>query len=110
MGTVSVMALVLALAAVLELVDPATAVAGCVALAVLGGVSYAMLLTGYSARFSDAGFVAGQMVAAFLLLAWLTYQSRDTAAVGVLYVVAFLYGVLQLDRHRLAAIAAIALV
>jgi diguanylate cyclase (GGDEF)-like protein len=111
MGTVSVMALVLALAAVLELLDPETAVEGCVALAVLAGVSFGMLRTGASARFQEQDFMCGQMVAAFLLLAWLTFRSGGApSAIAVLYVVAFLYGVLQLDRGRLAVVAAIALV
>jgi diguanylate cyclase (GGDEF)-like protein len=111
MGTVSAMALVLALAAVLELLEPETAVEGCVALAVIAAASFALLRTGTSARFTDAAFVTGQMVAVYLLLGWLTYRAEDApAALSVLYVVAFLYGVLQLERRRLAAVAAIALV
>ena len=110
-GTVSVMALVLALAAVIELIDPEVAVEGCVALAVLAAVSVAMLRTGFSARFSDAAFVSGQLAAAFLLLAWLTYRAEDTpSAISVLYLVAMLYGMLQLDRTRLAILAIVALV
>ena len=111
LGTIAIMALVLALAAVLQLIDPETAVEGCVALGVIAAASYAMLRTGYSARFSDTGFLVGQMAAVFLVLAWLTYRSEDTpSAISILYVVAFLYGVLQLDRTRLAIVAAIALV
>lgn len=110
-GTVSVLALVLALAAVLQLIEPEAAVEGCIALAVLAAVSYALLRTGYSARFSDAAFVSVQMIAAFLLLAWLTYRTEDApAVVSVLYVVAMFYGALQLDRSQLAVIATIALV
>ena len=110
-GTVAVMALVLALAAVLELIDPAVAVEGCIALAVLTAVSVGMLRTGFSTRFSDAAFVSGQMAAAFLLLAWLTYRAEDTpSAISVLYLVAMLYGVLQLDRTRLAILSIVALV
>ena len=110
-GTVTVMALVLALAAVLDLIDPEVAAEGCIALALLAAVSVGMLRTGLSARFSDAGLVSGQMTAAFLLLAWLTYRAEDTpSAISVLYLVAMLYGVLQLDRTRLAILDAVAMV
>ena len=110
-GSVGVMALVLALAAVLELIEPEVAAEGCVGLAALAGVFYGMLRTRFSARFSDAGFVSVQLAAAFLLLAWLTYRAEDTpSAISVLYLVAMLYGVLQLDRTRLAILAAVALV
>ena len=110
-GTVAVMALVLSLAAVLELIDPGVAAEGCVALAALAAVSVCMLHTRFGARFSDAGFIAGQMAAAFLLLAWLTYRAEDTpSAISILYLVAMLYGVLQLDRTRLAILAAVAMV
>ena len=69
--------------------------------AILAGVSYALLRTGFSARFSDATFVGAQMGATFVLLAWLTYQSGGASAVAVLYVLAFLYGVLQLKKKIL---------
>lgn len=110
-GSVAVMALVLALAAVLELIEPEVAAEGCIALAVLAGVFHVLLRTGYSARFSDAGFISAQLAAVFLLLAYLTYRAEDTPSViSVLYLVAMLYGVLQLDRTRLAILAAVALV
>jgi diguanylate cyclase (GGDEF)-like protein len=97
------MSLVLALASALELIDAASAALGCAALAALGGISYAVLRTGFSARFADADFVAAQLVAAFLLLAWLTYRIEDAPpVVAVLYLLAMLYGALQLDRTRLA--------
>ena len=109
-GTVAVMALVISLAAVLDLVDAEVAVEACIGLAVIGVVSIAVARTHYNERFSDATFVAAQMAAVFLLLAWLTIRAEDTPAISVLYLVAMLYGVLQLDRGRLAALAAIALV
>src|SRR5262245_56865996 len=88
-GTIAVMALVLALAAVLDLIDAEAAVGGCVALVLIAVVSVAMLRTGFSARFSDAAFVTGQMAAVFVLLAWLTYSSDDApGAISVLYLVA----------------------
>lgn len=110
-GSVAVMALVLALAAVLGLIEPEVAAEGCIALALLAGVFHAALRTGYSARFSDAGFISAQLAAVFLLLAYLTYRTEDTpSAIPVLYLVAMLHGVLQLDRTRLAVLAAVALV
>lgn len=110
-GSVAVMALVLALAAVLELIEPEVAAEGCIALALLADVFHAALRTGYSARFSDAGFISAQLVAVFLLLAYLTYRTEDTpSAIPVLYLVAMLHGALQLDRTRLAVLAAVALV
>src|SRR5262245_21470611 len=100
--TVAVMALVLALAAVLGLIDPVAAVQGCVALAVIAAVSLAAWRTGYSARLSPEGFVSAQMIAVFLLLAYLTYRAEDTpAAIAVLYLLAMAYGMLQLGRERL---------
>ena len=110
-GSVSIMALVLALAAVLGLIEPEVAVEGCIALGALAGVFHALLRFGYSERFSAAGFVSAQLAAVFVLLAWLTYRAEDTpSAISVLYLVAMLYGVLQLDRTRLAILAAVALV
>ena len=110
-GTVSAMALVLALAAVLELISPEAATEGCVALAVLAGACYGLLRSRYGARFPDADCVTGQLVAAYLILAWLTFRTDAAPAVmTALYVLAFLYAVLQLDRTRLIAIAALALV
>ena len=108
-GSVAIMALVLALAAVLGLIEPEAAVEGCLALAALGGIVHALRRFGYSTRFSDANFVAAQLAAVFVLLAWLTYRIEDTpSAVSVLYLVAMLYGMLQLDRTRLAVLASFA--
>ncbi len=105
------MALVLTLAAVLGLIEAEVAVEGCIALGALAGIFYAMLRFGYSERFSAAGFVVAQLAAVFVLLAWLTYRAEDTpSAISVLYLVAMLYGMLQLDRTRLAILAAVALV
>ena len=110
-GSVAIMALVLVLAAVLGLIDADVAVEGCLALGALAGIFHAMVRFGYSTRFQDADFLSAQLAAAFLLLAWLTYRSADTpSAISVLYLVAMLYGMLQLDRSRLAVLSAVAAV
>jgi hypothetical protein len=91
-GSVAIMALVLALAAVLGLIEPEVAVEGCIALAALAGIFHGLLRFGVSSRFSDAGFVAAQLAAVFVLLAWLTYRAGDIPSViPVLYLVAMLY-------------------
>lgn len=108
-GSVALMALVLVLAAVLNLVEPDLALQGCLALVALAGASYGLTRSGYGSRFSAAGFVSAQLAAAFVLLAWLTYRADDNPAViPVLYLVAMLYGMLQLDRTRLAILAMVA--
>ena len=108
-GSVAIMALVLALAAVLGLIEAEVAVEGCLALGALAGIFHALMRFGYSARFQDADFVSAQLAAAFVLLAWLTYRAGDTpSAISVLYLVVMLYGMLQLDRSRLAVLGAVA--
>ncbi len=110
-GAAAVMALVLALAAVLELIEPEVAAEGAIALAALVLVFYALLRSGLSRRFSDPSLTAVQLGAAFLLLAYLTYRTEDApAALPVLYLVAMLYGVLRLGRMALVVLAAVALV
>jgi len=110
-GSVAVMALVLALAAALGLIEPELALEGCIALGALAGIFHGLMRFGVSTRFSDAGFVSAQLAAAFVLLAWLTYRAGVApAAISVLYLVAMLYGMLQLDRSRLAILAAVAVV
>ncbi len=110
-GTVGVMALVLALAALTGLITPEAATEGCIALAVLAGACYGLLRRRYGARYSDAAYVSGQLVAAFLVFAWLTFRTDAAPAVmPVLYLLAMLYGALQLDRTRLIVIGALALV
>lgn len=110
-GTLCAMALVLALAAVVELLSPEAATEGCLAFAALGGACYALLRSRHGARFSDADFVTAQLVAASVILAWLTFRTDTAPAVmPALYVLAFLYGALQLDRTRLLIVGAIALV
>jgi diguanylate cyclase (GGDEF)-like protein len=105
------MALVLVLAWALGLIDPLPAIGGCIALGALAGIVYALQRSGRGARIPEADFVAAQLVAAFALLAWLTYSANDAPAVlSVLYLVAMLYGTLQLDRPRLAALAVFAAV
>jgi diguanylate cyclase (GGDEF)-like protein len=104
-------ALCLVLALALGLVSASVAIDGCLALALLGALSYAYVESGFSARRSDADFISGQMTAAFLLLAWLTFRAGDTALpIPLLYLLVMLYGVLQLERVRLVILAAIALV
>jgi diguanylate cyclase (GGDEF)-like protein len=110
-GSVALMALVLALAAMIGPVEPGVAVEGCLALGAIAGIFYGLVRYGVSVRFSDADFIAAQLAATFVLLAWLTYRSGDSAAaMPVLYLVAMLYGMLQLDRTRLATLAIVAVV
>jgi len=110
-ASVALTALVLVLAAVLDLVEPDLAVEGCLALFALALAFYGLAHSRYSSRFSDPGFVSAQIAAAFVLLAWLTYRAEDNPAViPVLYLVAMLYGMLQLDRTRLAILAMLAAV
>jgi len=107
-GSVAIMALVLVLAALLGLIEAEVAVGGCLALGALAGISHALVRFGHSARFSEADFVSAQLAATFVLLAWLTYAAGDTpSAISVLYLVAMLYGMLQLDRSRLAVLGAV---
>jgi diguanylate cyclase len=108
-GSVVVMALVLVLAAALGLVAPALAVKGCLAFALLAGASYGLARSGVSGRFAAANVIATQVAAVFLVLAWLTYSAWDSPAViPVLYLVTMAFGMLQLDRTRLAILCAIA--
>jgi diguanylate cyclase (GGDEF)-like protein len=110
-GSVAVMALVLGLAALSGLIETEAAVEGCLALAALTGIFFALVRSGYAARLSSADFLAAQLAAAFLLLAWLTYRIEGSPPVlSVLYLVAMLFGMLQLDRSRLAVLAAVAAV
>jgi diguanylate cyclase len=111
LGALAAAALSLALAAGLGLVSAAVAIDGCLALALLGALSYAFVESGLGGRYSDAVFVSGQMTAVYLLLAWLTFRAGDTALpIPLLYLLAMLYGVLQLERTRLTILAAFALV
>jgi diguanylate cyclase (GGDEF)-like protein len=110
-GSVATIALVLVLAALLGLIDAAAAVEGCIALGTLAGTVYRLLRSRHGAQLPAADFMAAQLAAAFLLLAWLTYRTGDTPAVmSVLYLTAMVYGVLQLDRARLAVLALFAVV
>ena len=111
LGSVALSALVLVLAAVLGAAEPRVAIEGCIALGALAGASHGLMRWGYGRHFPDPDFAAAQLAAGFVLLAWLTYRSGDNAAViPVLYLVAMLYGILQLDRNRLAFLAMIAAV
>lgn len=110
-GVAAVMALVLALAALLDLFDPRVAVEGCIALAVLVGVFYWLLASGRSQRYADPSLATAQLACLYVLLGYLTFRTADTpAAVSVLYMVATLYGVLRLDVQRLIILAILALV
>jgi diguanylate cyclase (GGDEF)-like protein len=110
-GSVALTALVLALAAMIGPIEPEVAVEGCLALGAIAATFYGLMRFGISKRLSDADFIAGQLAAAFALLAWLTYRSGDSPPViPVLYLVAMLYGMLQLDRGRLAVLAVLAAV
>lgn len=72
------MALVLALAAILGLIDAEVAAEGCVALGALAGTFHALVRSGYSARFSDENFISAQLATVFVLLAWLTPTAPRT--------------------------------
>lgn len=105
-GSVAVMMLMLSLAALLQLVTPQAALEGCLGLAAIAAVSYALARSGRTGRVSARGFLCAQLSAALLLLAWLTYRTDASPAVMLpLYVVAVLYGVLQLDRQALVILA-----
>ena len=110
-ASIALIVLVLVFAAVLGLIEADAAVEGCIALSALAGIFYALTRFGYHAHFSDADFVSVQLAAGFVLLAWLTYRTGNTlSAMPVLYLVVMLNGMLQLDRHRLAALGAVAAV
>jgi diguanylate cyclase (GGDEF)-like protein len=110
-GTAGVMALVLALAAALGLIAPAVAAAGCLALALLAGMLCAALFSGHAARLNESDFNGLQLAALFVLLAFLTYAADDAPpAIAVLYLVAMVFGVLRLDRTRLAILASLGMV
>jgi diguanylate cyclase (GGDEF)-like protein len=109
-GTAATMALVLVLAALIESIDARAAVEGCIALGVLAAASFGLARSSFGARLSTADYVFAQSGAAFLLLAWLTYRTGAApAAMSALYLIALLYGTLQLDRARLAILAVIAI-
>ncbi len=110
-GSLALMALVLALAAVLGLIGLELALKGCVALGALAGASYGFSRLRVSNSVSDARLVSAQIAAAFVLLAWLSYHAGESSgAIPLLYLVVMLYGLLQLDRGRLAVLAWIAVV
>ena len=110
-GSVAFSALVVVLAAVLGLVEPDLALESCVALAALALASFGLARSRYRSRLSEEVFVCAQVAASFVLLAWLTYRADDNPAViPMLYLVAMLYGMLQLDRTRLAILAMVAAV
>jgi diguanylate cyclase (GGDEF)-like protein len=111
LGIVIVAALILAMGAALGRTGLDVALDGCLALALLAAISYALVNTGLAARVSDPAFVSGEMAAAFLLLAWLSGRAGEVLTpLPALYVLVMLYGMLQLDRTWLAALAAVGLV
>ena len=104
-------ALCLVLAAGLGLVGASVAIDGCLALALLGAAAYAFGESGIGARTSDIALVCGQMTAAFLLLAWLSFRAGDTPLpIPLFYLFTMVYGALLLDRTTLALLSAVALV
>jgi len=110
-GVAFVMALVLSLAALLELFEPRVAVEGCIALAVLVALFYALLRRGFGRNYADPSLASAQIAAFYVLLAFLTFRTGDApATLAVLYMVATLYGVLRVDAQRLVMLAALALV
>ena len=110
-GGVAALALVLALGAVLEPIDAESAAEACAALVVLAALCCGLLRTRFSERVSEANFVATQLGAAYLVLAWLAFRVEAAVpAVTALYLMTMLYGALQLDRKRLAIVGAIAFV
>ena len=111
LGALAAAALSVALAGVLSLVTTSLAIDACLALALLGAVSYAAIDSGLSTRLSDAAFVSAQMAVAFLLLAWLSFRAGDTQLpIALFYVFTMIYGALQLERSRLVMLAAFAFV
>src|SRR5258705_5718682 len=85
LAAVAAAVLCLVLAALLGLVGVDVAIDGCLGLALLAAVFYALAESGISSRYLDANRVSGQMTAAFLLLAWLSFRSNALLPVPVLY-------------------------
>ena len=81
-GSLALMALVLALAAVLGLIGLEIAIKGCVALGALAGASYGYSRLSISNSVSDAGLATAQVAAAFALLAWLTYHAGESGGLS----------------------------
>jgi len=110
-GVAGVIALVLSLAALLDMFDARVAVEGVIVLAAMVAVVYWLLRSGRSLKFADPGLATSQIAALYVLLGYLTFRTGDTpAALSVLYLVVTLYGVLRLDAQRLVVVATIALV
>jgi diguanylate cyclase (GGDEF)-like protein len=110
-GGVAALALVLALGAVLEPIDAEVAAEGCAALVLLATLCYGLLRTPFGARLTDANFIAAQLGATYLVLAWIAFRLEAALpAVTALYLMTMLYGALQLDRPRLAIVGAVAFV
>jgi len=109
-GGVAAAMLLLGLAAALGVVDASVAIDGCLGLALLAAIFYSLAESGISSRYVDANLVSGQMTAAFLLLAWLSFRANAALPVPVLYLIVMFYGALQLDRARLVFLAAFAVV
>ena len=110
-GALAVAILGLALAGVLGLVTDSVAIDGCLALALLGALSYAVEESGLAARRPESAFVCSQLAGALLVLAWLSFRAGDSSLpMALLYGVAMTYGALQLERFELAMLAAFALV
>lgn len=105
----TLVAVVLALAAALDFVEPAIAVEACAILFVLAVAFYAVLRSGMNLRLADPSLVTEQVGALFLFLAYLAYRTEEFGAVVMLlYPVAMLAGVLRLEPARLAGLAVLA--
>jgi diguanylate cyclase (GGDEF)-like protein len=94
------MALILALAAVLEAIEPEPAVEGCVALAALVAVFW----------FAGPARFGWQLGAALVVLAYLTLRTHASPLMPALYLLVAFYGALRLEPAPLYWLAAFAAV
>ena len=110
-AALAIAAIGVALAAGLGLASPGVAIDVCLALALLGALSYAATESGLTARYSIATVVAAQLTGAFLILAWLTFRAGDAPLpLALLYFLAMCFGMLHLERSHLAVLSAFAIV
>jgi diguanylate cyclase (GGDEF)-like protein len=111
LAAIAIAAVCAALAAVLGLMPPGVAIDVCLALALLGALSYAATEAGLTARYSVATVVAAQLTGAFLVLAWLTFRAGDAPLpLAMLYFLAMSFGMLHLERSHLAVLSIFAVV
>lgn len=111
LAALGVAVLSIALSAALGVTTASTGIDLCLALALLGALSYAATQSGFAARFPADRAVAAQLAGAYLLLAWLTFRAGDSPLpLALLYLLAMGYGMLHLERKPLAMIAIFAIV